>query len=415
MPAAAAARAHPMDQRSKPDKVPLPKWFIDSLDRDGFMVVPITAIENLDRKLDPAARSVYLNLLRLTVGNFQQGRPQKVRVTREEFAEWAKVSPRQISNALAFLRDNEVIGCSDDESNAKYVLFWITDFTLSRLPDLNLREVNRETKPAPPSGKPVLLSNGGRWKSRFDQPATIEEISYRHEGDDLEVRQEIHGSTLELITKTRSNGANELRKDDGTRVPSKGRKRAVEADALPPLEAFLDPVFLDLFHHAPDAALLKRIKAALKDTPAPYYVHGIVLPRVRKSRRGIETGLFVNLAEEARAKWAKLPPEVRQRFLPAAPDRPMPAYLPLYEPEDSGSPWMQIRLAMKVSIPPTDYGNWLATTAFVALKHGELVVGTPDEVTAQFIEQEWSAKIMELARTLGLAVDRVRWLPPEGS
>ena len=132
---AAAQRAPQRHRGEKPAIVPLPAWFLDSLSPAGYMVVPIDAIENLDRKLYPAARSVYINLLRLTVGNYRKNRPQKVRVTREDFAQWARVSPRQITNAITFLRESNVIGVEGDPSNGKYVLFWITDFTLSRLPE----------------------------------------------------------------------------------------------------------------------------------------------------------------------------------------------------------------------------------------------------------------------------------------
>ena len=75
------------------------------------------------------------------------------------------------------------------------------------------------------------------------------------------------------------------------------------------------------------------------------------------------------------------------------------------------NPWDLIKAKLAERIAPQEYQNWVMRTALDSLDRGSLRVQVPDQVTKDFIEQEYTEHIHSTIQELNLPVERVVYLP----
>jgi chromosomal replication initiator protein len=73
--------------------------------------------------------------------------------------------------------------------------------------------------------------------------------------------------------------------------------------------------------------------------------------------------------------------------------------------------WDLIKAKLAERIAPQEFQNWVMRTALESLERGSLRVQVPDQVTKDFIEQEYTEQIRSTIRELNLPVDNVVYLP----
>jgi len=73
--------------------------------------------------------------------------------------------------------------------------------------------------------------------------------------------------------------------------------------------------------------------------------------------------------------------------------------------------WDLIKAKLAERIAPQEFQNWVMRTALESLDQGALRVQVPDQVTKDFIEQEYTEQIRSTIRELNLQVDRIVYLP----
>ncbi len=73
--------------------------------------------------------------------------------------------------------------------------------------------------------------------------------------------------------------------------------------------------------------------------------------------------------------------------------------------------WDRIKAILAAKISPQDFQNWVMRTAFNGEADRTLRVKVPDQVTKEWMEQEYSAEIREAIRELGLEIDQVVYVP----
>jgi chromosomal replication initiator protein len=73
--------------------------------------------------------------------------------------------------------------------------------------------------------------------------------------------------------------------------------------------------------------------------------------------------------------------------------------------------WEQIKTKLAEKIAPQEYQNWVMRTTFEGVEGDSLRVVVPDQVTKEFIEQEYSEQIRNTIRELNLPVQRIVYRP----
>ena len=73
--------------------------------------------------------------------------------------------------------------------------------------------------------------------------------------------------------------------------------------------------------------------------------------------------------------------------------------------------WDLIKAKLAERIAPQEFQNWVMRTALESLDRGSLRVQVPDQVTKDFIEQEYTEQIRSTIRELNLPVESVVYLP----
>ncbi len=66
--------------------------------------------------------------------------------------------------------------------------------------------------------------------------------------------------------------------------------------------------------------------------------------------------------------------------------------------------WEQIKASLAAKITPQAYQNWLMRTELESQDNGSLRVLVPDQVTKDFLEQEYGKEVREAIRELNLQV-----------
>ena len=75
------------------------------------------------------------------------------------------------------------------------------------------------------------------------------------------------------------------------------------------------------------------------------------------------------------------------------------------------NPWDLIKAKLAERIAPQEFQNWVMRTALDSLDGGSLRVQVPDQVTKDFIEQEYTEHIHSTILELNLPVERIVYLP----
>jgi chromosomal replication initiator protein len=73
--------------------------------------------------------------------------------------------------------------------------------------------------------------------------------------------------------------------------------------------------------------------------------------------------------------------------------------------------WDLIKAKLAERIAPQEFQNWVMRTALESLDQGSLRVQVPDQVTKDFIEQEYTEQIRSTIRELNLPINQIVYLP----
>ncbi len=73
--------------------------------------------------------------------------------------------------------------------------------------------------------------------------------------------------------------------------------------------------------------------------------------------------------------------------------------------------WDQIKTRLSIKLSPQAFENWVMRTVFDGFEAGVLRVVVPDQVTKDFIEQEYAEDIRNTASELSLGVQSVQYIP----
>ena len=73
--------------------------------------------------------------------------------------------------------------------------------------------------------------------------------------------------------------------------------------------------------------------------------------------------------------------------------------------------WDQIKARLAEKVSTQAYQNWIMRTSFEGFESGVVRVIVPDQVTKEFMEQEYADDIRAAARELNLHVERVHYIP----
>src|SRR5947209_3525375 len=69
--------------------------------------------------------------------------------------------------------------------------------------------------------------------------------------------------------------------------------------------------------------------------------------------------------------------------------------------------WEQIKRLLATKFSGAAYENWLSRTAFLRLESGALWVSVPDDITKEWLQQEYAGEVWSAIRDIGLAVTHV--------
>src|SRR6266404_2714612 len=71
------------------------------------------------------------------------------------------------------------------------------------------------------------------------------------------------------------------------------------------------------------------------------------------------------------------------------------------------NPWENIKRLLATKISSGAFENWLLRTTFLRLEGGVLWVTVPDEITKEWLQQEYAGEVWSAIRDIGLPVSQV--------
>src|SRR2546426_492670 len=71
------------------------------------------------------------------------------------------------------------------------------------------------------------------------------------------------------------------------------------------------------------------------------------------------------------------------------------------------NPWENIKRLLATKISSAAFENWLLRTAFLRSEGGILWVTVPDEITKEWLQQEYAGEVWSAIRDIGLPVSQV--------
>src|ERR1022692_3288023 len=71
--------------------------------------------------------------------------------------------------------------------------------------------------------------------------------------------------------------------------------------------------------------------------------------------------------------------------------------------------WDRIKQELEAKLGPANYQKWIRRTAFARLESGTLFVNVADEAARKWIETEYAAEVLAIARQVDPAIDRVEY------
>jgi len=77
--------------------------------------------------------------------------------------------------------------------------------------------------------------------------------------------------------------------------------------------------------------------------------------------------------------------------------------------------WEQIKVRLAERLAPQEFQNWVLRSSLESFDQGFLRVQVPDQVTKEFIEQEYSEKIRAIICELNLPVEKIVYSPQVGT
>ena len=410
MAAAAAVARKSAQSQAGPDR--LPQWVVES----GYTTIPNVVIDRLLRCLTYTEFGIVLILLRETVG--AQGRPEWAKLTEQELADAKGVSVQEASESLKSLELRKKL--IEARKVGRRREYRVIPERLALVEERQPRTLQKaEPKPAS-VGREFTLEPGQPRTVTPEKPAT--EIQFWMKGGEpISIEPTLSGSILNVFIKLPTYTITPVGvfPESNTITPvgvsgQKGARRPkVETitgvGVSPPkeeqLRELLTPVFLSLFHRKPDDPFLHQVERELKTATVEHYGR-VVHKRVQQGDASrIKSGLFVTLARET----AEASIEIAKRQPKPAPPPKLSTFVP--EPEHSTSPWAKIRRELRQHISPQEYSNWLARARHGKLddRRHELTIVTADQVTIDFISQEYEELIFRCAKDAGIQVSSVRY------
>src|SRR5207237_7541747 len=73
--------------------------------------------------------------------------------------------------------------------------------------------------------------------------------------------------------------------------------------------------------------------------------------------------------------------------------------------------WENIKKLLTTKISGAAYENWILRTSFLRLESGVLWVSVPDELTKEWLQQEYAGEVWSAIRDIGLSVSQVIYEP----
>src|SRR5438270_5470562 len=73
--------------------------------------------------------------------------------------------------------------------------------------------------------------------------------------------------------------------------------------------------------------------------------------------------------------------------------------------------WEDIKKLLATKISGAAYENWILRTSFLRLEGGVLWVSVPDELTKEWLQQEYAGEVWSAVRDIGLSVSQVVYEP----
>jgi hypothetical protein len=296
--ASAPARKEP--GRIRTGAVRLTQWFLAQLD-SGFTARPTTLSKRLYRCCEKTELGVLDNLLDETIGNEPKRRPEWARITAAEFAEWIGVTKEAVYDAIESLEARKLIESrpAKDRREKEYRVRIENWSTTPERPARTLlkaeaadeqkgEELENDSRTPLPLLAKLTVPAGGRQRAQLGampyefRNRTEHALDIQASGDEhrifIDFRDQYWYST--------------------PTIPAAAREQPVTR--LEPLRDLLTTIFLRLCHKIPDDELLRQIDAELGEATVQQYAGVIDATRRKKRDRGIESGLFIHLATEAR-------------------------------------------------------------------------------------------------------------------